>query len=101
MYGEESFCDINSSDEEAQLWVRGEDKMFTDFPGRFIHKDIDGSEWISLYIYQENKLRPENDEYSVSGFPRGEATYMDNCYNVYIAKQKSKCIEGFSRGGLC
>ena len=93
MYGEESFCDINSSDEEAQLWVRGEDKMFTDFPGRFIHKDIDGSEWISLYIYQENKLRPENDEYSVSGFPRGEQHIWTIATMYILPNKKSKCIE--------
>jgi hypothetical protein len=72
VYGEEGFCDIDASGDDISKWIFEDDKIFRDFPGRLIHKDERGKEWVSLYLYQENKLRPEGEEYSFSGFPKGE-----------------------------
>lgn len=92
-YGEESFCDINSSGDDIGKWILEDDKMFQDFPGRFIHKDEDGREWVSLYIYQENKLRPEGEEYYVSGFPKGEQHVWTISTMYVLPKTKTKYTE--------
>lgn len=91
-YGEESFCDINSSGRDISNWILEDDKMFHDFPERFIHRDENGREWISLYIYQENKFRPGDEEYSVSGFPKGEQHVwtIATMYMLPDAKRKYK-----------
>lgn len=71
-YGDGSFLDFGASGSDVENWVISDDKMFQDFPDRLIHKDESGVEWISLYLYQENKLQPPNEEISVMGFPIGE-----------------------------
>ena len=71
-YGENSFCDVNSSEEEIDEWVTGDDCMFTDFPNRLLHKDEFGKEWVSVYIYQENKYIPDEERKLSMGFPKGE-----------------------------
>lgn len=71
-YGDESFCNIDSSENDIKKWVVEDDKMFLDFPNRFVHVDENGKQWVSLYIYQENKLKPKDKENYVLGFPRGE-----------------------------
>jgi hypothetical protein len=92
-YGEESFCDINSSGDDVSKWILEDDKMFQDFPGRFIHTDETGREWVSLYIYQENKLRPGEEEYSASGFPKGEQHVWTRATMYILPKAKVKCKE--------
>ena len=71
-YDAESFLPFGASDSDVEEWIISEDKMFQDFPERLIHKDESGTEWVSLYFYQENKLQPPNEEISVIGFPIGE-----------------------------
>jgi len=71
-YGDESFLAYGASSSDVDNWIIAEDKMFQDFPDRLVHKDESGVEWISLYLYQENKLQPPNEEISVMGFPIGE-----------------------------
>ncbi len=92
-YGEESFCDINASENDINKWILEEDKMFQDFPGRLIHKDEMGKEWVSLYIYQENKLRPEREEHSASGFPKGEQLVWTIATMYVLPEAKTKCKE--------
>lgn len=92
-YGEESFCDINSSGDDVSKWILEDDKMFQDFPGRFIHTDGTGREWVSLYIYQENKLRPEGEEYSAFGFPKGEQHVWTMATMYILPEAKVKCKE--------
>lgn len=94
-YGEESFCDINSSTDDIEKWILEEDKMFQDFPERFINKDKDGKEWISLYLYQENELRPEGEEYSALGFPKGEQHVWTIAVMYILPKTKNKYSEQY------
>ncbi len=92
-YGEESFCDIDASENDISKWILGEDKMFQDFPERFIHKDGMGKEWVSLYLYQENMFRPEVEEYSVSGFPKGEQHVWTIAAMYILPEAKTKYKE--------
>lgn len=70
--GDECFIETDSNEDDIHNWVCGDDNMFNSFPERFIVKDKNGTEWVSLYLYQENKKKiPQNEEYSFY-FPRGE-----------------------------
>lgn len=93
VYGKESFCDINSSVNDIKKWVIEDDKMFQDFPARFIQKDERGIEWVSLFIYQNNVLRPEKDECSVSGWIKGEQHVWTSATMYILPKKKIKYTE--------
>ncbi len=71
-YGEDIFCNVNASAADVEKWIAGDDKMFQDFPERFIQKDEQGREWVSLYISQENKFYPDEEEYFSVEFTKGE-----------------------------
>ena len=86
-YDDESFLPFGASDSDIEEWIISEDKMFQDFPGRLIHKDESGTEWVSLYLYQENKLQPPNEEISVIGFPIGEQHIWASA-SMYIVSDK-------------
>ncbi|ORU01402.1 hypothetical protein D081_0221 [Anaerovibrio sp. JC8] len=66
------FIDSDSSDEEINAWVRGDDEIYQHFPDRFIRIDRDGVEWISIYLYQERKKEFPGVEDSFLSLPRGE-----------------------------
>lgn len=52
--------------------LRGDDEMYKRFPERFVRKDNNGEEWVSLYLYQEIKKEvPGIKEFSPY-LPRGE-----------------------------
>ena len=66
------FIDSDSSDEDINAWIQGDDEMYQHFPDRFIRIDRDGVEWISMYLYQELKKKiPGAETFSVS-LPHGE-----------------------------
>lgn len=71
-YGDEGFLPFDASGTDIDKWVQMDDILFRDFPSRLIHKDEYGKEWISMYLYQENKIQPPNAEISIMGFPNGE-----------------------------
>ena len=72
IYDEGSFTSIDATEKEIEKWILAEDKMFQDFPKRLIHNDEKEEEWVSLYLYQANKLQLKGEEVSVSGFQMGE-----------------------------
>ena len=71
-YGEDSFLSFEAPISDIDNWILQDDKLFQDFPDRFIFKDETGEEWISIYFYQENKAKPKNKEDIAIGFPAGE-----------------------------
>ena len=71
-YSEDSFCDEDALEDDIEKWLLEDDKMFKDFPERFILSDEFGKKWLSLYIHQENKFMTEREKYSSSGFNKGE-----------------------------
>lgn len=91
-YGYESFCDILSSEEEVDRWIKENDKMFQDFPKRFIHTDKIGREWISLYLCQENEFKPEENERSNFDFSKGEQRIWI-ISTMYIIKEEKKTFK--------
>lgn len=104
VYGEDEFCDIDASENEINKWIIEEDKMLRDFPRRLVHRDELGKEWVSLYLYQENKLRPNGEEYSVLGFPKGEQ-HVWTIATMYISadevnyKEQDLMDSGFIKHG--
>ncbi len=72
VYGQEGFCGVDATDDEINKWIVEEDEMFQDFNKRLIHKDQSENEWVSLYLYQENKYSPKGEEDSFLGYPKGE-----------------------------
>lgn len=93
VYGKECFCSIDSSEKDIKKWILEDDIMFQDFPSRFIHKDKDGQEWVSLYIYQNNKLLPEKEKDSVFGFIKGEQHIWTIATMYVLPKMKNQYIE--------
>ena len=90
-YTQEEFIDFNASDSDIDNWVDNDGKMFQDFPKRLIHKDESGIEWVSLYFYQDNKIKPLNhEEKSCLGFSCGEQWIWSHgsMYIVYNSKKK-------------
>lgn len=71
-YGEDSFLPFDAEMSDVDAWVLQDDKLFQDFPDRFIHKDESDREWVSIYFYQENKIQPKNNEGASMGFSMGE-----------------------------
>ena len=65
------FINIESKDEEINKWIRDDDDIYNDFPRRFIRKDKNGIEWLSMYLYQEIKQTVPRTENSLS-ITRGE-----------------------------
>lgn len=66
------FIEKDSSEENISAWVLADDEMYSSFPKRFIRKDKNGVEWISMYLYQElKKTIPGTEEYALS-LPHGE-----------------------------
>ena len=92
-YDAESFLPFGASDSDVEEWIISEDKMFQDFPERLIHKDESGTEWVSLYFYQENKLQPPNEEISVIGFPIGEQHIWASASMYIVADEMEKLTE--------
>lgn len=92
-YDDESFLPFGASDSDIEEWIISEDKMFQDFPGRLIHKDESGTEWVSLYLYQENKLQPPNEEISVIGFPIGEQHIWASASMYIVSDEMEKLTE--------
>ena len=92
-YGDESFLPFGASDLDVEEWMISEDKMFQDFPERLIHKDESGTEWVSLYFYQENKLQPPNEEISLIGFPIGEQHIWVSASMYIVTEEMEKLTE--------
>ena len=92
-YGDESFLPFGASDSDVEEWIISEDKMFQDFPERLIHKDESGTEWVSVYFYQENKLQPPNEEISLIGFPIGEQHIWASASMYIVTDEMEKITE--------
>lgn len=92
-YGEESFCDINSSENDVEKWLLEDDRMFQDFPGRFINMDEHGKEWVSLCVYQKNELRLEREEHSAFSFSKGEQCVWSIATMYILPSVGIKCAE--------
>lgn len=92
-YGDESFLDSGASVLDVENWIISDDKMFQDFPNRLIHKDETGTEWVSLYFYQENKLQQPNEEIPVIGFPVGEQHIWLRASMYIVADKMNKLTE--------
>lgn len=92
-YDDESFLPFGASDSDVEEWIISEDKMFQDFPERSIHKDESGTEWVSLYFYQENKLQPPNEEISVIGLPIGEQHIWVSASMYIVTDEMEKLTE--------
>lgn len=90
IYGEEGFCDIYASEIDINKWIIEDDKMFKDFPDRLSHRDELGKEWVSLYLYQENKFCPEEEPY-ILRFPKGEQHIWTVAAMYILPETKSKC----------
>lgn len=69
---EDRFIDSDASDEEINKWIQGDDEMYQHFPDRFIRKDRDGVEWVSVYLYQELKKEVPGAETFALSLPHGE-----------------------------
>ena len=92
-YGNESFLDFGAAVSDVEDWIISDDKMFQDFPNRLIHKDETGAEWVSLYLYQENRLQPPNEEMPVIGFPVGEQHIWSMASMYIVADKMDKLTE--------
>lgn len=66
------FIDSDSSDTGINAWIQGDDEMYQSFPDRFIRKDQDGEEWVSIYLYQELKKEVPGAETFALSLPHGE-----------------------------
>ena len=92
-YGNESFLDFGAAVSDVENWIISDDKMFQDFPNRLIHKDETGAEWVSLYLYQENRMQPPNEEMPVIGFPVGEQHIWSMASMYIVADKMDKLTE--------
>lgn len=91
-YTQDEFIDFNAADSDIDNWVDDDGKMFQDFPKRLIHKDEFGIEWVTMYFYQENKIKPPNpEEKSCLGFLCGEQWIWSHG-SMYIADNSNKKI---------
>ena len=92
-YGDESFLPFGASDLDVEKWIISEDKMFQNFQERLIQKDESGTEWVSLYFYQENKLQPPNEEISLIEFPNGEQHIWASASMYIVTDEMEKLTE--------
>ena len=92
VYGENSFLSFDASTSVIEDWVLQDDRLFMDFPNRFVLKDENGREWMVIYSYQETKTKPDNREDAAMGFPMGEQ-HIWSIASMYLLLDEPKNLE--------
>lgn len=67
-----TFLPFNASKKEINEWLSFKDILFENIPNRIIHTDEYGNEWVSLFLYQVNEMKPSNINISQIGYSVGE-----------------------------
>lgn len=88
-YTNEGFLPIDASETDIDEWLLESDILFQNMENRLIYEDESGQEWVSMYFYEERKIRPKDNYVAVMGFPMGEQQIW-SIVSMYIVKN----IEG-------
>lgn len=92
-YGEGCFISPTSDELDVERWQEENDQMFLDFPERLVLIDDNGNEWISLYLFQENKFQIQQNNLALTGNMRGSQNIWSIASMYIVAEKDSGDLE--------